>query len=132
MTTVFHTWLYGRFIEIQSNLRRKKVYRMNHGSNFLWGSFSNRDNVRAPIKFRRKSQPQHLKRWFLLKNRPIHFTSLIPPVLLDQSNKTSWVFPALKSTSYFLPQSTVSCRSDSKSEANSSCCHRSGASSHLE
>ena len=150
MTTVFHVWPYGRFIEIQSNLRRKKLHRTNQGSNFLGGSFSNRDNVRAPIPFRReslvgegilvgirmflvqtppcawpglatqphyeapgdfwvknvkmqrltwgewgcpldngpklavgqpnssskkikKSQPQHLKRWFFLKNEPIHF-----------------------------------------------------------
>ena len=29
MTTVFHTWAYGRFIEIQSNLRRKKLHRAN-------------------------------------------------------------------------------------------------------
>ena len=29
MTTVFHTWAYGRFIEIQSNLRRKKLHRTN-------------------------------------------------------------------------------------------------------
>ena len=29
MTTVFHTWAYGRSIEIQSNLRRKKFHRMN-------------------------------------------------------------------------------------------------------
>ena len=49
MTTVFRTWSYGRFIEIQSNLRRKKLHRKNQGSNFLGGSFSNRDNVRAPI-----------------------------------------------------------------------------------
>ena len=28
----------------------------------------------------------------------------IEPVLLDWSNETSWVFPALKSTSHFLPQ----------------------------
>ena len=63
MTTVFHAWPYGRFIEIQSNLRRKKLHRTNQGSNFLGGSFSNRDNVRAPIQFRRESQPQHLKRW---------------------------------------------------------------------
>ena len=34
MTTVFHTWLYGRFIEIQSNLRKKKLQRMNQGCNF--------------------------------------------------------------------------------------------------
>ena len=25
MTMVFHTWLYGRFIEIQSNFRREKL-----------------------------------------------------------------------------------------------------------
>ena len=73
MTTVFHTWPYGRFIEIQSNLRRKETHRTNQGSNFLVGSFSNRDNVRALIKFRRESQPQHLKRCFFLKNRSIQF-----------------------------------------------------------
>ena len=39
---------------------------------FLGGSFSNRNNVRASVQFRRQSQPQHLKRWYL-KNRPIHF-----------------------------------------------------------
>ena len=55
MTTAFHVWPYGRFIEIQSNLRRKKLYRINQGSNFLGGSFNNRDNVRAPIPFRRES-----------------------------------------------------------------------------
>ena len=73
MTTVFHAWVYGRFIEIQSNLRRKKPHITNQGSNSLGGSFSNRDNVRAPILFRRESQPQHLKILFSLKNRPIHF-----------------------------------------------------------
>ena len=84
MTALLHTWPYGRFIEIKSNLRRKKLHRTNQGSNFLGGSFSNRDNVRAPIQFRRKSQPQHLKRWFFLKNRPMHFhinsTSVFRPV----------------------------------------------------
>ena len=29
VTTVFHTWADGRFIDIQSNLRRKKLHRMN-------------------------------------------------------------------------------------------------------
>ena len=88
MTTVFHTWLYGRFIEILSNLRGKKLHRTTQGSNFLGGSFSNRDNVRAPIQFRREGQPKHLKRWFFLKNRPIHFhinrTSVIWPVKQNQ------------------------------------------------
>ena len=52
---------------------RKKLHRTNQGSNFVGGNFSNRDYVRAPILFRRERQPQHLKRWFFLKNRPIHF-----------------------------------------------------------
>ena len=30
MTTVFHAWPYGRFIEIQINLRRKKLHRKKH------------------------------------------------------------------------------------------------------
>ena len=125
-TTVFHARPYDRFIEIQSHLRRKKLHRMNQGSNFLGGSFSNRDNVRTPIKFGRESQPQHLKRLFFLNKRSIHFhinsASVIRPV---KQNKFS--FPVLKSTSHFLPQSTVSRRSDSSSVANSSCCHRSDA-----
>ena len=58
MTTVFHTWLYGKFMEIENNLRRKKLHRTDQGSNFLGGSFSNRDNVRALIQFGRESQPQ--------------------------------------------------------------------------
>ena len=84
MTTVLYAWPCGRFIEIQSNLRSKKLYRKNQGSNFLGGSFSNRDNMRDPIQFRRKRQPQHLKRWFFLKNRPIHFHINNSNVIIDQ------------------------------------------------
>ena len=73
MTTVFHAWPHSIFIKIRSNLRRQKLHRKNQGSNFLGGSFSNRDNVRTPIQFRREGQPQYLKRRFFLKNRPIHF-----------------------------------------------------------
>ena len=73
MATVFYGRSYGRFIEIQNNLKRKKLHRTNQGSNFLGGSFSNRDNVRAPIQIRGKRQPQHLKRLFFLKKRPIFF-----------------------------------------------------------
>ena len=103
MKAVFHIWLYGRFIEMQRNLRRKKLHRTNQGSNFLGGSFSNRDNVRVPIQFRRESQPQHLKRWFFLKNRPMHFhINSISSTRLVKS-----VFPALKSNSHFLPESTA-------------------------
>ena len=98
MTTVVHAWPYGRFIETQRNLRRKKRHRMNQGSNFFGGSFSNRGNVRAPIQLRRESQPSTFKDDFPLRIDPSIFT-LIVPVLLDQSNETSWVFPALKSKS---------------------------------
>ena len=129
MTTVFHAWLYVRFIEIQSNLRRKKLHRKNQSSNFLAGSFSNRENLRAPIQFWRESQPQHLKDDFSSRTDPSISTST-PPMLLDWSNETSWVFPTLKSTSCFLPQSKVSPRSDSSWEANSSCYHRSDTWSH--
>ena len=52
MTTAFHATPYGRFIEIQSNLRRKKLDRTNHGSTFLEGNFCNRDNVRALIQWK--------------------------------------------------------------------------------
>ena len=34
-----------------------ELHRTNQGSNFLGGSFSNRDSVRAPIQFRREHQP---------------------------------------------------------------------------
>ena len=63
MTAVFYAWPYGRFIEIQSSISRKKLHRTNQGFNFLGGSFGNRDNVRAPIQFRKESQPQHFKRF---------------------------------------------------------------------
>ena len=45
---------YGRFMEMQINLRRKKLHRTKEGLNFLEGSFSNLDNVRAPIQFRKE------------------------------------------------------------------------------
>ena len=129
VTKVFHAWPYGRFIDLQSNIRRNKLHRTNQSSNFLGGSFSNRDNVSAPIQFRRKNQK--LKDEFSSRTDPFIFTS-IAPMLLDWPNETRWVFSALKSTSHFLHQSTVSHRSDSNSEANSSCCHRSDAWSNLE
>ena len=131
MTTVSHTRSYGRFIEIESNLRRKKLHRINQDSKFLGGSFSNSNNVRAPIQFRRKRQPQNLKRWFFLNNRPIHFhinrTSVIWPVKQNQlsfsSTEVNKQLPA--------PVHSVF-KSDSSSEANSSCCHWSDAWSHVE
>ena len=89
MTTPFHARVYGRFIELQSNLMRKKLYRTNQGSNFLAGSQSNRDNVRSPIESKREIQT-HLKRCFFLRNRPIHFeinsTSVNRPIKQNKSS----------------------------------------------
>ena len=62
---------------------------------------------------------------------PSIFT-LIIPMLLHKSNKTSWFFPVLKSTNHFLPQSTASHRLDTSSEVNSSCCHTPDVRSHLQ
>ena len=118
MKTVFHAWLHGRFIEIQNNLRRKKLHRTNQGSNFLRGSFSNRDNVKAQTQFRRESKPQHLKRFFL-RNRPIHFhnnsTSAIRPV-----KQKSFSFSSIEINKPLPAQVHTA-----NSGASSSCCHRS-------
>ena len=127
MITVFHVRPYGLFIERKSNLRRKKLQRTNQDSNFLGGSLNNRDNVRAPTQFRRERQPKILKYDFSSSADPSIFTS-IATELLDWSYKTSWVFRALKSTSHFLkPVTSMSRRSDSSSEANSSCYNKSDA-----
>ena len=55
MTTGFHVWLNGRFIEEERNPMTKKLYRINQGYNFLGGSFNNRDYVTAQIQFKRES-----------------------------------------------------------------------------
>ena len=112
MTTVFHAWTYGRFIERYRATSGEKnfIERINE-SNFLGDSFSNRDAkkaIKAPIQFRRESQPQHLKRWFFVKNRPIHFhinsTSVIK-VLLFRNNST---FKARNIKSVFYDSETIS------------------------
>ena len=61
MTRVFHVWLYGRCIEIKSNFRRNKLHKTNQGYIFLGDSFSNRDNVRVSIRFRRERVPASSK-----------------------------------------------------------------------
>ena len=121
--TILYTWANGRIIEIQSNLRKKKLHRTNYSFNFLGGTSSNRDNVRAPIQFRREGQPKHLKRSFFLKKRPTHYhinrTSVIRLVKRNQLS-----FPIIEINNPLLVQSIVSRRSDSSSGASSSCCHR--------
>ena len=88
MTIIFHAWSDGRLVEVQSNHKRKKLHRTNEGSNFLKGSFSNRDNVRAPIQFKREVNPSILKDDFSSRTDPSFFT-LTEPVLLEWLNQTS-------------------------------------------
>ena len=64
MKTVFHAWLYGRFVEIQSTLRRKKLHTRNQGSNFPGGNFSNRYNIRAKSNLNEKANPSIFKMIF--------------------------------------------------------------------
>ena len=78
------------------------------------------------LNLEEKVNPSILKSDFPSRTDLSIFIS-IEPLLFDWSNETSWAFPALKPTSHFLPQSTVSRRSNSNSEANASCCHRSDA-----
>ena len=52
--TVFHGRLSDGLKEIKGNPRRKKVRRTNQGFNFLGGSFSYSENVRAQISFKEK------------------------------------------------------------------------------
>ena len=111
MTTAFHAWPYCRFMDIQRTLRRKKFRRTNQGSYFLGDSFSNRDNVRAPIQFRKESRLQHLKRLLFLKNRPIHShvnsTRVIRPIKQNQltfaSIKINKLLPAQFHSVQLLP-----------------------------
>ena len=49
MKTVLHATLYGRFREILSKHRRKKIRKTNQGSNFLRGSLRKRGNVRSSM-----------------------------------------------------------------------------------
>ena len=134
MTTLwFHPWPYGTFIEIQNNLNWKKLHRTNQGSNFLGASFSNKDNARTPIQFRRERQPQHLKRWFFLKNRPVDFHINSTSVLrLVKQSKLSFSRIEINKPHlgpiHSIPASDW--RSDSSSKTNYSYCHRSDSCSH--
>ena len=89
MTKIFNARLYDRFVEmqiqVQSSFKRKKLHRTNQGSNYLRGSFSNRD-VAAP-NLEDKDNPSLLKNYFSSKTDP-SITISLAQVLLDQSNET--------------------------------------------
>ena len=125
MTIVFHARPFGRFIEIKSNLRWKNFIERIKTPIFLGDSFSSGDNVKPQSNLEEKDKPSILKDIFLQEKTHPFSHQQIPVITLFQQNTLS--FSALKSTSYFLPHSAVSCRSYSSSEANSNCYHRSEA-----
>ena len=61
MTTVSHTWTYGRLIEYRASSGERNFMERIKAQIFLEVVLAT-DNVRAPIQFRRESQPKHLKR----------------------------------------------------------------------
>ena len=52
--------------QLKITFQTKKIYLQMLKTMYL-------DNISKMFQFRRESQPQHLKRWFFLKNRPINF-----------------------------------------------------------
>ena len=89
-----YAMLHGGFIEIKSNLRRKKLHNTNQCSNFLWSSFRGRDNVKGPINLEEINSHSILKTFFC-KNKSVHIH--ISSIGVTRSVKeTSWIFPALK------------------------------------
>ena len=61
MTMVFHARLYEKIIEMKRKFRRARLVRASQDSNFHGGSFSNRNNVRDPIQFKRENKPSIVK-----------------------------------------------------------------------
>ena len=97
MTTVLHAKLHGKFVEIRNSFERKKFHGTNPRSKLFWDNYANGDNVRSRIQFKRENYFQHLKIWYFVENRLIHFyiniTRIIRPI---KQSKMSF--------SKFLPQ----------------------------
>ena len=67
MTIVFHARLYGKFIEIQSNLRRKKFLEQITAPIFLTTVLVIEIMQESQSNLEEKDKPQHLKRWAIKK-----------------------------------------------------------------
>ena len=127
MTIIIHAWPYGRFIEIYKATSGEKNFIEQIKPLIFFQTVLAIEIMYEPQpNLEEKVNPSILKGDFSSRTDQSTF-KLVAPVLLDQSNKTNSVFLASKLTNHFLPQSSVSCRSDSSSEVNSSCCHRSDA-----
>ena len=119
MTLVFYARSYDRFVEIQGNLSRNNVIEWIKTTIFFQVVLAIEIMLVSQSNSKKKDNPSIWKDHFSSWRDPTILTSIA--LLLDRSNKISWFFPALKSTSHFLPYYTVFCRSNSSSEANYSC-----------
>ena len=88
MTTEFHTWVYGRFKEIQSNFRRKKLIEQIKAPVFLETVLAIEVMEEPQSNLEEKVNPRILKDDFSSRADPSMFTS-IDPLLLDWSNESS-------------------------------------------
>ena len=89
MTKVFHASPYPpKFIETKSNFRKKVFNRTNHRSNFLGGSFSNHNNLRAPIQFTNERQSQNPRDDFTSR-KDVSIFKLLAPESIDWSNEAN-------------------------------------------
>ena len=80
--TVFHTSMYGRFIEIQSNLSRKNFIERTKALISLAAV------VAMEIMLKEKLNPSILKYNLSSRTKPSIFRS-VTPALLEKSNETS-------------------------------------------
>ena len=87
MKTVFYTWVYGRFIEIQSNFKREKLQPIK-APIFLEVVLAIEIMQKPQSNLEEKVNTSILKDYFSSRTDPSIFTS-IEPVLLDRSNETS-------------------------------------------
>ena len=112
MATLFNVRPYGRFIETKSNSGRNKE---RIKVPIFLHAISAIEKMQEPRSNLKERQFRHLKKWFFLNIKPTLFhiksTRGIGPV---KRNKLR--FSSVEITCHFLPRSTVSCRSRSRSD----------------
>ena len=86
MTTVFHAWLYGRFAEIQSKLKRKKLNTSYQSSNIFGGNFSNRDNIRGQSNLEEKVNLNNFKKIIKRNKAKCLIWNTIKPTSMKKTN----------------------------------------------
>lgn len=93
-------------IVIRRNFRRKEIHRVNQYLKFIRCSITNGIDKKNQPNLKEKANPSILKSFFWSRTDPFFFTSNAPG-LVEHWNELSWVFPALKLTSYYQPQFSV-------------------------